>query len=360
MKAIVNTAPGCLEWLDWPTPQPGPGQVRVRTAACGICATDLCMIAGWGRTGFPAIPGHEWSGVVDAVGPGGDEELLGTPCVAENVLADGGEVGFEHPGGYAEFLLTEARNIHPLPEGFPLAIGAMIEPLAVCVRAVRRLGLTDRRSALVLGDGPIGLLMLPLLRAEGVEKIALVGGRPARLAAARELGADATLNYHDAGEDLVKAVAGKCGGHFPNVIEASGSPAGAEAALELAAPGGKVLLIGDYGEGRAGFRWNWMLHRELELISSNASAGAWGEAVRLAVGGSVPLERMVSRRLPAASFAEGIDLTRNARDVVKIVMEWPRASCQSITLPARRAHDGVPPTPGVSDAPTRRRFPSRD
>ena len=86
MKAIVNTAPGRVEWQDCPMPEPGPGQVRIRTAACGVCATDLAMIAGWQRTGFPAIPGHEWSGMVDAVGPGVDCALLGKPCVAENVL----------------------------------------------------------------------------------------------------------------------------------------------------------------------------------------------------------------------------------------------------------------------------------
>ena len=59
---------------------------------------------------------------------------MGQPCVAENVLADGGEVGFEHPGGYGQYLLTEARNVHPLPEDFPPTTAALIEPLAVCVR----------------------------------------------------------------------------------------------------------------------------------------------------------------------------------------------------------------------------------
>ena len=323
MKAIVNTAPGRLEWQDHPTPQPGEGQVRIRTAACGVCATDLEMIAGWDRTGFPAIPGHEWAGVVDAAAPGGDERLIGRACVAENVLADGGEVGFEHPGGYAHYLLTEAANVHPLPEGFPPVSAALIEPLAVCVRAMRRLAMHSGEAALVLGDGPIGLLMLVLLKAAGVERVALVGGRPARLAVASELGADAALNYHEAGADLAQAVAASCGERWPNVIEASGSSAALAAGLALAAHEGKVLLIGDYVDARAEFRWNRMLHGELELIGSNASAGAWGEAVRLAVEGAVPLARLVSRRLPAASFAEAVDLARTDRDVIKVVMEWP-------------------------------------
>ena len=123
MKAIVNTGPGRLEWLDRPTPPPGNGQVRIRVCACAVCATDLAMIAGWERTGFPAVPGHEWSGVVDAVGPGADGALAGRACVAENVQADGGEVGFEHPGGYGQYLLTDAANVHPLPGDFPLPKG---------------------------------------------------------------------------------------------------------------------------------------------------------------------------------------------------------------------------------------------
>jgi threonine dehydrogenase-like Zn-dependent dehydrogenase len=322
MKAIVNLAAGRVEWQDWPMPEPGPGQVRIRTAACGVCVTDLAMIAGWQRTGFPAIPGHEWSGVVDAVGPGVDRDLLGRSCVAENVLSDGGEVGFEHPGGYGQYFLTEANNLHPLPNDFSPAAAALIEPLAVCVHASRRLRLDDLSSALVLGDGPIGLLMLLLLKASKVEHVALLGGRPTRLSLAQELAGCAVLNYREAGPDLPKAILALPGAPFPAVIEASGSPAGMQAAMDVAPHGGKILVLGDYGASRASFPWNQVLHRELELIGSNASAGAWPEAVRLAVTGTLPLERLVSRRLPAAAFAEALEMTRSSRDVVKVVMRW--------------------------------------
>ncbi len=322
MKAIVNTAAGRVEWQDWPMPEPGPGQVRIRTAACGVCVTDLAMIAGWQRTGFPAIPGHEWSGMVDCVGPGADRALLGKPCVAENVLSDGKEVGFEHPGGYGQYFLTEANNVYPLPVDFPPAVAALIEPLAVCVHASRRLRLEDCRSALILGDGTIGLLMLFVLKAMKVQQVAFLGGRAARLSLARDVAACTVLNYHEAGPDLSKAVMALPGAPFPAVVEASGSPAAMQAAMEVAPHGGKILVLGDYGASRAGFPWNQLLHRELELIGSNASAGAWPEAVRLAVTGAVPLARLVSRRLPAAAFAEALEMTRSSRDVVKVVMQW--------------------------------------
>lgn len=325
MKAIVNTAPGQLAWQDLPTPVPGPGQVRIRTAACGICATDLEMIRGWKRTGFPAIPGHEWSGWVDAVGPGVDAGLAGRLCVAENVWADGGEVGFEHPGGYAEFLLTEARHVQPLPAGFPADVATLIEPLAVCVRACRRLRVSGEPGALVFGDGPIGLLLLLLLRHARVANVALAGGRDDRLQLAREFGAAAAVNSLAAGAGAVEAVQAILPASCRLVAEASGSVQALETALAVAPKGSRILVLGDYGDSRASHRWNNLLHNELELIGSNASAAAWPEAVCLAPELREPLARLITHRLPAARFAEGMDLMhRRAEGTLKVVLEWPR------------------------------------
>ena len=323
MKAIVNTGPDQLQWRDWPMPQPAPGQVRIRTAACGICATDLEMIAGWQRTGFPAIPGHEWSGIVDALGEGVDEQLLGRRCVAENVwAADGGEVGFEHSGGYAQYLVTEADNVYPLPDDFPAASAALIEPLAVCVRGLRRLQPENLDSALVLGDGPIGLISLILLKLQAVKHVVLVGGRPKRLALAKEFGADRVLNYHEFADHLASEIKARAGGSFANILEASGASGAMAASFDLAAQGGKILLLGDYGHARADVPWNTILHRELTLIGSNASAGAWPEAVQLAVAGRVPLHRLITLCLPASDFSDAMTQMKQNRDLVKVILDW--------------------------------------
>ncbi len=324
MKAIVNTGPNLLEMKDWPMPQPGAGQVRIRAGACAICATDLAMIAGWDRTSFPAIPGHEWSGTVEAAGEGVDASLVGRKCVAENVLAAGGEVGFEHGGGYGQFLITDAANVHVLPDDFDLIAAALVEPTAVCVRGLNRMRADAADPTLIMGDGPIGLICTALLAAKGRRDITVLGGREKRLALARELGAGLTINYHSLGADLTGGIDEACGGtRFATVLEASGSPAAMDAAIELSATMGRVLVIGDYGQARSSYLWNIVLYKELEIIGSNASAGAWGEAVSLAVSGALPLRKLVTHVLPPERFADGIEMMRRGGgDVIKIVLAW--------------------------------------
>ena len=323
MKALVNTAPGRLEWQDRPMPEPGPGEVRIRCAAVGICATDLEMIAGWERTGFPAVPGHEWIGTVDRAGPGVDAGLVGRRCAAENILADGGEVGFEHPGAYGQYFLTLSSSLHLLPDDFPLRRGVLIEPLAVGMRCLKRLRLQDRSSALIIGDGPVGLLMLLLLRQAGVRELIQIGGRSGRLALARELGASVTFDHRQAGESLMEQVRQAVPGGFANVVEVSGSGSGARAAVELAGRGAHVAILGSYGQQRADFQWNSILHKEIELVGSNASAGGWEEAVRFTLEDGLELERVVSHVFPIRDYQAAFDLVRGeGEDVVKVMLDW--------------------------------------
>lgn len=322
MRAIVNTSAGCVELKEWEKSKPGTGQVRIHTRYCGVCATDLLMIAGWNRTGYPSIPGHEWSGVVDSIGSGVDKGLIGKRCVAYNVLSDGGEVGFEHPGGYGEYLITEAINIQVLPDDFPLDLAVLIEPLAVCVRAFNRLRIENRESAFIFGDGPIGLLMLFILKKEGVKDIFLVGGRNQRLQCALGLGAKGVINYHDFSGNLLQEIIRLCGKRNLNLIEASGSKSAIKACIEVPVVESKVLLVGDYALDQADFQWQNLLHREIELIFCNASSGGWIRATNLAIEGKSSLEKLITTKLPVESFKQALELTRTSKDQLKVVMEW--------------------------------------
>jgi 2-desacetyl-2-hydroxyethyl bacteriochlorophyllide A dehydrogenase len=323
MKAVVNTSVNRLEMLDLPMPEPGARQVRIRTAACGICPTDLEMISGWKRTSFPATPGHEWSGIVDAVGPKVPSKLVGSACVAENVLTDGGEVGFEHPGAYGQYFLTEADNIILLPTDFDLICAALVEPLAVCVRATKKLQEKLSDPVLILGDGTIGLLMLAMLKLKGAQDITIVGGSSKRLKLAHQWGASVGLNFIDFTEDYLTSLRARGHDQYATIIEASGAAEAINAALALVAKLGKIMCVASYGELRAGFLWHDLLIREFELLSSNASAGAWPEAVHLAASGQVPLDQLVSHVLPAEKFQEGINLVQNSKnDLLKVILEW--------------------------------------
>ncbi|MGC9469606.1 MAG: zinc-dependent alcohol dehydrogenase [Anaerolineae bacterium] len=324
MKAIVNIGCSQLVMQELPTPEPAANQVRIRTATCGISSTDLKALAQCPSKGFPRIPGHQWAGVVDAVGPGGDGALIGCRVVGSNVLSDGGRIGFEHPGGYGQYLLMERASVYRLPESVDLGVATLVGPLAVCLRALNRLQLRDTDNALIFGDGPRGLLMLMLLRARGVARVAIIGGRDARLEMAPGLGASLALDFHELGLPLGEKVRQRLG-QFQTVIETSGAPVAVAAALEVVEHRGQVLVQGDYGESRADFAWDDFLHRELSIVGNSTVVGALSEAVQTVAAGDLPLTRLVTHRFPADEFAEAMALIRAERDDVKVVLDWSEA-----------------------------------
>ena len=323
MKALVNISPDKLELQDMPLPEPGIGEARIRVTYCGICATDLEMITGWERTDFPAIPGHEWTGIVDAVGEGGTTSLIGKNVVAENIRKDGGEVGFEHPGGYGEYLIVEENRIHSLPADMPLYLAPLIEPLAVAVRGMTRLRFTKGENAIIFGDGPVGLLLLLLAKREQAGHVILVGGRPERLSIATGFGADMVINYHDTDITDIDNIKQQLPALPTVVMEASGSPSAMKSAMNLTATSGRILVIGDYGTSTADFNWNQLLHQELELIGSNASEGGWAEAVKIAAEEKENIAQLVTHRIPAKNAVKGIELMKDRTSgVIKIIMAW--------------------------------------
>ena len=326
MKALINTTNRVLELSEVPLPEPKAGEVRIKTIACGICATDFEMIDGCSRSVYPQILGHEWTGVVDKVGSDVDNAFEGKLCVAENVLKDGGEVGFEHSGGYAEYFITESEKLQFLPENFSIKKAAMSEPLAVSVRALKRFRLEDKSNVLIFGDGPIGLIMLMILKREGVKNIGLIGGRKERLELAEKLGASFCVNYHDAGEGLLEKIreAGE-DQKYTNFIEATGSGHAIDILFELASTASRILIIGDYGEELAHFKWEVVVHKELEIIGSNASAEAWEDAIELALSNNMPIEDIISHSFFIEDFAEAMKVARG-RDfkAIKVLLNWKK------------------------------------
>jgi L-iditol 2-dehydrogenase len=252
VRAYVIESPGRPRLSDVDDPVPGPGEVLVAPAAVGICGSDLELLDGRRPAGYvryPVVPGHEWAGHVVADAPG---LPAGTPVVAEGVRACGvcarcaegrtnlcagpyAETGFTHPGALADRVVVPVGLVHPLPTDRPIATAALIEPAACVATGLLEVGVPPAGARLaVVGDGPLGLLAVALLRLSQPADLVLVGHRPERTALAPALGARVDPGF--TGADLV--------------VEASNSPAGAAAALRMARRGGTVVLLGISGTGR--------------------------------------------------------------------------------------------------------------
>ena len=221
MRAALLREFGSLEVAEVPVPEPGAGEVLVRVRACGICGTDLKIVAGAYRgTWPPALPfiiGHEWSGEVAALGPGTERSGLavGDRVVAENHTGCGAcpmcragrynlcervrEPGFKlyghtAPGALAEYAVRPAVALHKVPSEVTDVAAALVNQGALTVHAARRARLGPGASAVVFGPGLLGLLMLQVARAAGATSVAVVGRGP-RLDIARDLGASAVVDY---------------------------------------------------------------------------------------------------------------------------------------------------------------------
>src|SRR3954447_10376870 len=257
--AVQITSPGVIELLDAPVGEPGPGEAVVRVAYAGICGSDRELLEG-GRPApfvrYPVVPGHEWSGVVEAVGPGADPRLIGRKVVGEGFRncqacdacrtgqttlceAPYDETGFTQPGAWNEFLRLPARLLHVLPDDADLRAAALLEPAACVAEACLLAALLPGERAAVVGGGTLGMLSLQLLDAGGPGDLVLVARRVEREGLARRCGADRLITPDDA---LASA------DRFDVVIEAAGTPGSAQLAVDLARRGGRVVLTGIPGD----------------------------------------------------------------------------------------------------------------
>jgi 2-desacetyl-2-hydroxyethyl bacteriochlorophyllide A dehydrogenase len=258
MRALVVERPGRATVQRVVKPEPRAGEVLVRVGAAGICGSDVEVLEGRRPADFvryPIIPGHEWAGNVEAVGPGVEGIELGAVVVAEGFRACGdcarcregrtnlceldyAETGFTHAGAFAEFLCIPAHLVHQLPPDSDLAAAAVLEPAACVAQGLLEVELRPGLTAAVVGSGTLGLLAVALLSRISPRRLALVGTRPSRLALGREMGATETW-------DVRRGERPEPG--FDLVFEAAGTPEGARTAIELARRGGTVILEGISG-----------------------------------------------------------------------------------------------------------------
>jgi 2-desacetyl-2-hydroxyethyl bacteriochlorophyllide A dehydrogenase len=319
MKQAIMVAPSQIELRDVPVPAPGPGEVRLKIYRIGVCGSDVHVYHGRHPfTRYPVVQGHEFSGEVEAVGPGVTDLRLGVKVTALPQIVCGacrpcrrGEYhicdhlrvqGFQAPGCAQELWVTKAEKILPLPETISYDQGALVEPTAVAVHAVSRIGDLAGCRAVVLGAGPIGNLVAQVARTEGAE-VLIVDLSSFRLDAAKSCGISATSNA--AAEPLDQAMArtfGEAG--FDVAFECVGAEATVDAAICHLQKGGALVIVGVFGM-KPQVNLGLVQDRELKIYGTLMYRREdYTRAIELIASAQIATAPLISRHFPLREYAQ--------------------------------------------------------
>lgn len=319
-RSVTVERPGEHRLTSGPVPEPGPGEVRVRVAAAGICMSDREVYDGRrdpAYVRYPVVPGHEWSGTVDALGAGVDPALLGRRTVAEGFRSCGGcercrsgetslctagydETGFTRPGAFADHVVVPARLLHPLADDADLRAAALLEPAAVVAAAVRAGAPEPGERIVVVGAGTLGLLAVQLLSAMSPGELMVIDPRDERAGQALAFGA---------GQARTPKEATEVHGRYDLVVETAGAPSTAADACLLARRGGRVVLTGMFAPGATGIDPVHLSLSQLTVRSVfGAPSAAWSYAVRAFTAGLLDPAALITHEFPLERFADAVAL----------------------------------------------------
>ncbi|WP_292376290.1 zinc-dependent alcohol dehydrogenase family protein, partial [Mesorhizobium sp.] len=297
-------------------PAPGPEDVLVRIEACGVCGTDRHLFHGEFPCTPPVTLGHEFCGIVEAVGDAvsgiavGDR-VTGDPNIAcgrcsqcragrVNLCSNLRAIGIHRDGGFADYVVMPQGQAFLLPGNLQPTHGAFCEPLACCLHGIDLAGIRPGDSVVVLGGGVIGLLTVQLAKLAGAATIILSTRQASRRALAEELGATATVD--PSAVDPIEAIAGKAGlvpGGVDVVLECAGVRDTVEQSMRIAKAGGTVVIVGVMPQGqKVAFEPFDVLFRELKVLGSFINPFTHRRAADLIASGAIEIDKLISRQVP--------------------------------------------------------------
>jgi L-iditol 2-dehydrogenase len=340
MKALVKHAPGDgnVAILEVDEPTCGDKQARVEVAFCGVCGTDIHVLHDTFRNYPPVILGHEFAGTVVELGKGvtgisvGDRVAgLGATavtcgtcefCLSGNFIFCPDRRGMGHGvnGGFAQYVVMRPDQLFRVPEALSLEEASLSEPFAAAIHAVTEI--TQVRIGdivLVSGPGPIGLLCLKLLVAEGVTTI--VAGAPGdniRLEAAQRFGATAVVNVGE--QSLLDAVRAVTDGRGVDVaFECAGHESSVRRCVEALRPMGRYTQVGICGR-EIEFPIDQIFYKQLNLSGSICyTAKTWARMMKIFAQGRVQIKDIVSSKLPISEWRTAFDLC-TGKQGLKVLM----------------------------------------
>jgi 2-desacetyl-2-hydroxyethyl bacteriochlorophyllide A dehydrogenase len=335
MKAVVVEWPHEVVYREVVAPTAGRGDVLVQSREAGLCRTDIEMMTGafadprWVR--YPVIPGHEWAGTVVGVGAGVDSFREGDRVVCEGFITchrcprcRAGEtqwcerieaLGFTRPGGYAALVAVPERVVHRIPDHVSFDAGVLVEPTSVVLRGLEKARVQAGEAAGVIGVGTLGALAIVLLGLHSPSRIVAYGVREEELELARQLGASDVILTGDGTPAEAE---------LDLVVETAGAPDAVTLATQLCRPGGRALLLGIAGEGRAlSLPADLLVGKDMALIGSIAyRESTWSRVVGLLAAGALDIDPIVTHRFPVSEFEEAVRLMDHRQGIVaKIVLE---------------------------------------
>jgi L-iditol 2-dehydrogenase len=345
MKAAVYRGVNEVRLEEVPVPEVGAGEILVRVHTCGICGTDLKKIA-TGSHSAPRIFGHETSGVVARVGRGvskfgtGDRVVVfhHIPCgqcfyclhktfaQCETYKKVGCTAGFEPSGGgFAEYVRVMdwivEKGMVRIPNGISFEQACFVEPVNTCIKGIQTLRLLADETVLVIGQGPIGLILAKLAQRSGA-RVITSDLYPARLTMANSFGLNLTIDATRA--DAVKTVREMTDGRGADAtILAVGGNGLIRSAMDATRPGGRVLLFAQTVRGEATIDPAAVCVDEKTLLGSySASIELQEEAVRFVMNREMDLERLISHHFPLESGLEALNLAAHPQPAsMKIVIQ---------------------------------------
>lgn len=341
MKALTLTAYHQFEFGDAPDPEIGPDDVLIQVKACGICGSDIHGMDGSsGRRQPPIIMGHEAAGEISRVGSSvtnwkaGDRVTFDSTvycgkcdsCLSGNVnlCPDRNVLGvscddYRRHGAFAEYVAVPQHILYRVPDGIPYEQAAFAEPISIALHGVNRVPLKPGDSAVVVGAGLIGLLVVQALKAKGAGIVIAVDIDEKRLALAKELGADHTLLSSEDAPAKIRELVGNDDG-ADVAMEVVGFGPTIKLAIESVRKGGSIGCVGNL-KAEVPFPLQAVVTRELSIYGSCASAGEYADAVEAVANGSIKVEPLISA---VASLNDGGEwfqrLYKNEEGLLKVIL----------------------------------------
>jgi 2-desacetyl-2-hydroxyethyl bacteriochlorophyllide A dehydrogenase len=317
----VISSPGVVEVATVDDPAPGPREAVVAVAACGLCGTDLHILDGEFAPSLPVVPGHEFAGVVTAIGSAVDELAVGTRvavdpslychechyCRAgrENLCARWAAIGVSTAGGAAEYAVAPVANCVPLADHVRIEDAALVEPLSCAVRGYDVLGSVLGAHVLIYGSGTMGLIMLQLAKRTGATSVEVVDVNPERLATAKQLGCTAAA----ASADQLHRPEG-----WEIVVDATGNEAAIQDGIGRVRPGGTFLQFGVTSpDARVTIEPYRIYNKEITITGSMAVLHSFERAAEMFAAGVLDPEIFISHRMPLERYADALELFRTGQ-----------------------------------------------